>query len=86
LKQAVLQAFRLSVFFISLSKQKKKNDGEVPQYYVEKSHPAIIEPAVFDLVQHEMQKRVSGQNRHSGAGIFASRIKCGDCGSWYGEQ
>ena len=69
-----------------LTKQKKKNDGEVPQYYVEKSHPAIIAPAVFDLVQHEMQKRVSGQNRHSGAGIFASRIKCADCGSWYGSK
>ncbi|MCL2357523.1 MAG: recombinase family protein [Defluviitaleaceae bacterium] len=86
MEQAVLQAFRLSVFFISLSKQKKKNDGEVPQYYVEGSHPAIIEPAVFDLVQHEMQKRKCGLNRHSGVGIFASRIKCGDCGSWYGSK
>jgi hypothetical protein len=69
-----------------LTKQKKKNDGEVPQYYVEKSHPAIIDPAAFDLVQHEMQKRVSGHNRHSGVGIFASRIKCADCGSWYGSK
>jgi len=86
LEQAVLLAFRLSVFIILFSKQKKKNDGEVPQYYVEKSHPAIIEPAVFDLVQHEMQKRKCGLNRHSGVGIFASRIKCGDCGSWYGSK
>jgi len=69
-----------------LTKQKKKNDGEVPQYYVEGAHPAIIEPAVFDLVQHEMQKRKCGLNRHSGVGIFASRIKCGDCGSWYGSK
>jgi len=69
-----------------LTKQKKKNDGEVPQYYVEKSHPAIIKPAVFDLVQHEVQKRNAGKNRHSGVGIFASRIKCADCGSWYGSK
>jgi len=69
-----------------LTKQKKKNDGEVPQYYVEGSHPAIIDPAVFDLVQHELQKRITGKNRHSGAGIFASRIKCADCGSWYGSK
>ena len=69
-----------------LTKQKKKNDGEIPQYYVEKAHPAIINPAVFDLVQHEIQKRKSGKNRHSGAGIFASKIKCGECGSWYGSK
>jgi regulator of replication initiation timing len=62
------------------------NEGEVPQYYVENAHPAIIEPAVFDLVQQEMLKRKSGENRHSGAGIFASRIKCGDCGGWYGSK
>ena len=27
-----------------LTKKQKKNEGEVPQYYVENSHPAIIEP------------------------------------------
>lgn len=27
-----------------LSKKKKANEGEVPQYYVENSHPAIIVP------------------------------------------
>ena len=69
-----------------LSKKKKVNEGEVPQYYVENAHPAIIEPAVFDLVQQEMLKRKAGENRHSGAGIFASRIKCGECGGWYGSK
>ena len=34
-----------------LSKKKKKNEGEVPQYYVEGNHEAIIPPAVFDNVQ-----------------------------------
>ena len=34
-----------------LTKKKIKNDGQVPQYYVENNHPAIIEPAVFDRVQ-----------------------------------
>jgi DNA invertase Pin-like site-specific DNA recombinase len=32
-----------------LTKRKKVNEGEVPQYYVENAHPAIIEPAVFEL-------------------------------------
>ena len=31
-----------------LSKRKKVNEGEIPQYYVEHNHDAIIESAVFD--------------------------------------
>jgi DNA invertase Pin-like site-specific DNA recombinase len=69
-----------------LTKKKKRNEGDVPQYYVENAHPAIIDPAVFDMVQQEMEKRKPGENRHSGVGIFASSIKCGDCGSWYGSK
>lgn len=34
-----------------LQKKMNKNEGEVPQYYVENNHKAIIRPAVFDLVQ-----------------------------------
>ncbi|MEK6263540.1 MAG: recombinase family protein, partial [Clostridium sp.] len=40
-----------------LTKKKKINEGEIQQYYVENSHPAIITPEVFDLVQHEFKKR-----------------------------
>ena len=69
-----------------LSKKKKVNEGENPQFYVENAHPAIIEPAVFEMVQQEMERRKNGDSRHSGAGIFASRIKCGECGSWYGAK
>ena len=69
-----------------LTKKKKVNEGEIPQYYVENAHEAIIEPVVFDMVQAEIARRKSGKNRHSGVGIFASRIKCGECGSWYGSK
>lgn len=69
-----------------LSKKKKVNEGEVPQYYVEGNHPAIIEPEVFDRVQVLMQARVPGKDRNSSVGIFSSKIKCGDCGSWYGSK
>lgn len=40
-----------------LQKKKKANEGEVPQYYVENSHPAIVTEEVFDLVQHELRRR-----------------------------
>ena len=69
-----------------LTKKQKVNEGEVPQYYVENSHPAIIAPEVFDMVQQEMKRRQNAPNRHSGSGIFASRIICGECGGYYGAK
>ena len=67
-----------------LSKKKKVNEGEIQQYYLEGSHPAIIQPELFDLVQIEFEKR-KGQKR-STAGIFASKLICGDCGHFYGNK
>ncbi len=62
-----------------LSKKKKKNEGEVPQYYVEGNHEAIIDPAVFDNVQILMQSRGGGgKNGNSCVSIFSSELKCGD--------
>ena len=69
-----------------LTKKKKVNEGEIPQYYVEGNHEAIIEPTVFDMVQRELAKRGKGRNRHSGVHIFSGKIKCGECGSWYGSK
>ena len=51
---ALLQK-RFTVDF--LTKKQKINEGEVPQYYVANSHPAIIPPEVFDLVQYEVKQR-----------------------------
>jgi len=67
-----------------LTKKKKINEGEIQQYYIEGSHPAIISPEFFDLVQIELQKR-KGQKR-STSGIFASMIVCGECGNFYGSK
>ena len=69
-----------------LTKKTKKNCGEIPQYYIEDDHEAIIDPAVFDLVQQEMERRNNGAFRYSGVSIFSSKVKCGGCGSWYGAK
>lgn len=69
-----------------LQKKMKKNEGEVPQYYVEGNHEAIIDPAVFDMVQAELAKRIRGGSRYSGVSIFSNKIKCADCGGWYGSK
>lgn len=69
-----------------LQKKMKKNEGEVPQYYVEGNHEAIISPAVFDMVQAELARRKHGGFRYSGVSIFSNKIKCGDCGGWYSSK
>lgn len=69
-----------------LSKKKKVNEGEVPQYYVEGNHPAIISPQEFDTVQKQMAVRHPGKDRKSSVSVFSGKIKCGDCGSWYGPK
>ena len=38
------------------------------------------------MVQRELEARQAGKNRHSGTHIFAGKIKCGECGSWYGSK
>ncbi|WP_196773847.1 MULTISPECIES: recombinase family protein [Lactobacillales] len=69
-----------------LSKEKKANEGEIPQYYVKGNHEAIIQPEVFDMVQNMMALRKTGKNRISTANVFSSKIRCGDCGGWYGSK
>lgn len=69
-----------------LTKKTKKNCGEIPMYYIEDDHEAIIDPAVFDMVQQEMERRRNGSSRYSGVSIFSSKIKCGECGGWYGAK
>jgi len=69
-----------------LTKKKKKNEGEVPQYYIDKSHEAIIEPAEFELVQQEMKRREKIGKRYSGNSVFSSRLICADCGGFLGSK
>ena len=69
-----------------LTKKRKVNEGEVPQYYVENSHPAIISRETFDLVQEEIRRRKSSGKYTSAVSCFACRIICGDCGGFYGRK
>jgi len=80
---ALLQK-RFTVNF--LTKETKANEGEVPQYYVENNHEAIISPQVFDWVQEEIKRRREGTGRYSGVSIFSSKIKCGECGGSFGAK
>lgn len=69
-----------------LTKKTKKNEGEVPQYYIEESHEAIITPEEFDLVQLELEKRKKLGKQYSGTHIFSAKLVCGECGSFFGSK
>ncbi|MFA9413956.1 MULTISPECIES: recombinase family protein [unclassified Streptococcus] len=66
-----------------LTKRQKANEGELPQYYVEDSHDAIVDRETFDAVQVELdrleQKRQTGNH-------FSGKLICGDCGSSFGSK
>ena len=70
-----------------LSKQRQKNDGKkAPIYYVEDTHPAIIEKDLFELAKSEMARRKSNKEQVVGGGRYTSKypfsgmIECGICG------
>lgn len=69
-----------------LNKKKKLNEGEVPQYYVENSHPAIIHPEEWKMVQIEFKRRKTLGRKYSGNSVLCTRIICGDCGEFYGAK
>lgn len=69
-----------------LEKKIKKNEGEVPQYYVENSHPAIIEPIEWEQVQVEFARREELGRTYSSKSIFSSKLVCEDCGGFYGQK
>jgi site-specific DNA recombinase len=69
-----------------LTKKMVKNEGQVQQYYVENSHPAIIEPNEFDAVQHEIERRKGLGRVTSSKSIFSSRLICEDCGGCFGKK
>ena len=70
-----------------LTKKRVKNNGIVPQYYVENSHEPIIPREIFMQVQEELIRRrcvhisKNGKKRSfSSNHCFAQMIICGNCG------
>ena len=78
-----------------LTKERAVNNGEVPMYYVEKSHPAIIDKEIWEAVQLEMQRRKDYMERYGIGQLdfvnmednpFRGRVICGECGSAFGRK
>lgn len=69
-----------------LEKKMKPNEGEVPQYYVENSHPAIIEPDEWDYVQAEFARRKSLGRAYSGKSVLSAKLVCEDCSGFFDSK
>lgn len=77
-----------------LTKKRVDNNGEVPKYYVEESHPAIIDKEMWEAVQLEMERRrvfaeTYGVFKLDYATLdnpFAGRVICGSCGVGFGRK
>ena len=76
-----------------ISKKVRVNNGERPKYYVENSHPAIIDSATFGRAQEELARR-SGkrkisrkakteQGKYSSKYALTELLVCGECKSAY---
>jgi DNA invertase Pin-like site-specific DNA recombinase len=69
-----------------LTKATKPNEGELPSYYIEESHAAIIPPDEWDAVQAEIERRKKIGRPISCQSPFATKIICGDCGQFFGSK
>jgi hypothetical protein len=77
-----------------LTKQTKKNFGELPQWYISNNHPAIIERDIWNKVQEEIARRgckrkapsataKTEQSKYSGKYALNEILVCGECGTPY---
>ena len=83
-KGAALLQKKFTVDF--LQKKMKVNEGEVPQYYVEHSHEAIIDPEEWEKVQLELARRKRSTRRTQCNSPFSGKLICGDCGEIFGSK
>lgn len=61
------------------------NKGEVTKYYIEESHPPIIDPETWEAVQLEMERcrqlrEERGIQKLDTGNAFSGKIICSECG------
>jgi site-specific DNA recombinase len=71
-----------------LTHKRVKNEGQVPQFFVENSHPAIISKENFQAVQREMERRSQlrgdkDRSRYTNRYLFSGKIVCSACGKTF---
>lgn len=69
-----------------ITKKRRKNKGQLPQYYIENTHEAIIDYDTWKYVQDEMERRRelgALANKSLNTCCFTGKIKCPYCGFSY---
>ena len=69
-----------------ITKRRKKNRGEMSQYFVENTHEPIIDMETFQYVQDEIARRKelgALANKSLNTTCFTGKIKCPHCGVSY---
>lgn len=63
--------------------QKKANNGQLPQYYLENSHEAIVSRELFQMVQELLTKKAEQYGRPDQGSIhsFTGKLICAECGT-----
>ena len=69
-----------------LTKEVRKNNGEVPSVMVHNSHEPIIDPKVFDRVQEMLAKQAKRRSKVRTEHPFAGKLICADCGATFGHK
>lgn len=73
-----------------ISKKKVMNTGELPQYFVQDSHEAIIDMETFERVQEKLARnKEMGRFPYNHTGKkypFTMKVICGCCGRHYTRQ
>ena len=64
-----------------LEKKKLKNNGQLPQYYAEGTHPAIIDADTFAEVQKLFESKRKKDKPLPSVTAFSKKIKCSCCGA-----
>ena len=60
---------------------RKQNNGEQMQYYIENTHPAIIEKETFEKVQALLQRKAARAKTRRRKSPLTMKIFCGNCGT-----
>ena len=77
-----------------LTHKTKINNGELPQYYIEDNHPAIIDRGTWNAAQEELTRRsgkrkvkevgtITEQGKYSSKFAMTELLVCGECGTPY---
>ena len=69
-----------------LTKEVRKNCGELPQYLIEYSHDPIIDPETFNQVQAKIEAQTPYRRKIRGNSPLSNTIVWGVCGGFYGHK